>query len=156
MLECTSGLEKLAKFFRFGLLAAIVAVTTLIIAGPEHHGILNPFRVAKVNAEGGIFAAPGYIALTTFSGNNDRFYIIDTSKKPPVICAYTVDGAKLRLVSAREFDADSDIIDGSMTLTLPNGLSQKGIEGGNGVDVNTAKAYGEAQNKLLEKEKIQW
>jgi hypothetical protein len=81
----------------------------------------------------GICASPGYLMTTLGATNADRFYLMDTNKQ--VICVYSVDGDKLRLVAARKVDYDSDIWDASVPL---KGIK---VEGGNGVSRDEAKAY---------------
>jgi hypothetical protein len=135
--------DKLARWTRLGLIAGIAIVAGLLMTNP-HSTSLNPFVVNRANAEGGIAAAPGYLVLTVNVGAASRFYIIDTTKK--VVCIYDVVGDKLRLVSARRFDFDGDIFDGSIGVTK----FARGIEGGNGIDRKEAKEYGEAINKMWE------
>ena len=133
--------DKLAQVTRFCLVAAIAVVAALILAAPQQ---FNPLALKNATAEGGISAAPGYIALTANLGNASRFYIVDKNKQ--VICVYTMNGDKLRLQSVRRFDFDSDIFAGD----LPTARQANGIEGGNGITRAEAKEYAEAIKKMRE------
>lgn len=134
---------KLAKFARYLLLFGIGGVLVLIVAAARGgHGSLNPVRVGSVNADM-ISAAPGCLVMTTTIGTGTNFYLIDTIKQ--VICVYQMDGDKIRLVSAREYKPDVEIVDSSLDVG-----NIKSFEGGNGVDRQTAEAYGEGLKKVLE------
>ncbi|HYF51945.1 MAG TPA: hypothetical protein VEJ63_21230 [Planctomycetota bacterium] len=133
----TSFADKLATATRFCLVAGIAIVGALILSDK---GAPNPFELKRATAEGGIAAAPGYLALTTNAAGS-RFYIIDKNKQ--VICVYTMTGDKLRLQSVRKFDFDSDIFAGDIATP-----KYKGIEGGNGIDRAEAKEYSEQIKKM--------
>lgn len=122
-------LERAARWTRFVIVAAIAVVLGLIVTTPRNE---VPLTMSRAQAEG-IGAAPGYLVTTLGANAAEKFYLIDTNNK--VICVYSVNGDKLRLVAARKFDIDSDIWDASTPL--------KGIvvEGGNGVSRNQAKNY---------------
>jgi hypothetical protein len=133
--------DRLVKPARILLVGGIAVVLTLLVIGPRNNSVLNPLNVQRAYAEGGVCAAPGYILLTAKQGGAAKFFICDTNKQ--VLCSYEMNGAKLRLVSARKFDADSQIFDASL---LP------GIEGhGTGVDRKTAQAYADAIKALKDK-----
>jgi len=136
--------DRLAKIARGILLAAIAVVVTLIILGPKNHGLPNPLSVGRVNAEGGICAAPGYLMMPVKTGGASKFYVCNTSKQ--VICVYETNGDKLRLVGVRKFDKDVEIFDASLQVgkTPPEGHSE-------GIDRTQAGAYGEAIKTLREK-----
>ena len=134
--------EKLAYMTRVVLIGMIIVVATLMITNFSQSS--NPFSINRANAEGGICATPGYLTLTSDLGRASKFFIIDTNRQ--VICVYNMIGDKLRLVSARKFDFDSDIFDGS----LPMGTAAHGIEGGNGVTRTEARIYSEGLKKLWE------
>lgn len=145
--------DKVASVTRIILVAAIVIVAALIISNPSRQDSMNPFTVGRANAEG-IVSAPGYIALTSPTGQN--FYIIDSKKQ--VICVYSILGGQLRLVAARKFDYDTKIWDDSVNLAKYN---PKLIpwDNGDGIfrdpplnepDALSAKTYAEAFQKAWE------
>jgi hypothetical protein len=136
--------DKLATFTRAALLVAIAVVVALLIVGKKN-GFDYPLTMDVAQANG-IAAAPGYLALNTSASS--VFYIIDTNKQ--VICTYKITGGELRLVSARKFDADSDIPDGSLPIVGSGGRTIRAIDGSDGVDRNTAKEYGDGLKKLMD------
>ena len=136
----------LAKRIRFGLLLGIVVVVGLIFSASRQDSALQPFFMRPAYA-GPVAAAPGFLALSAVAGVNQKFYLIDTTKE--VVCTYQLEGDKIRLVSAREFKRDTDILDSSIELTGPDGKVIK-IEGGSGVDRETAEHYADGIKKLLE------
>ncbi|MFH0938832.1 MAG: hypothetical protein V1899_06090 [Planctomycetota bacterium] len=135
--ESKSFVEKLAYMMRVVLIGMIIVVAVLMIT--SSHQSANPFSISRANAEG-ICATPGYLVLTASIGGANKFFIVDTNKQ--VICVYGMVGDKLRLVSARKFDFDSDIFDGSLQIG-----AMRGIEGGNGVTRAEAKIYSEGLKK---------
>jgi hypothetical protein len=147
-----SFLDKTARIVRFILIAAIGFFIILLIAAPQKFE--NPLVVRNAFGEGGVSAAPGYIALNCNGSTSSRFYLIDTNKQ--VICVYSLNGAKLRLVSARKFDFDAKIVDSSLQGQDAKGRGLKPIEGGNGIDRDIAKDYSEAIQKWLDDAKIKW
>jgi len=134
--------DKMAKIARVVLLAAIAVVLALIVISPKILMNSNPMSIGKAHAEGSISAAPGYLMLTMATGANSKLYVNDSNKQ--VICIYEVTGDKLRLVSARKYDFDSTIFD----MSIPMG--GKVPEGGNGLNREGAKAYGETIKKGFE------
>ena len=133
-------MDKLARISRVILLGAIAVVLGLIVMSPRDSAF-NPMMLRRAQAEGSICAAPGYLMLTMAIGANSKLYLNDTNKQ--VLCVYEVTGDKLRLVSARKYDYDNAIFDGS----IPAGTANKPIEGGNGITRDEAKNYGEAIQK---------
>jgi len=132
--------DKLARFTRVVLIGAVVVVAVLLITNPPQSA--NPFSIGRAQADG-LCASPGYLVLTANLGGASKFYIIDANKQ--VICVYDMVGDKLRLVSARKFDFDSDIFDGSLQVG-----AVRGIEGGNGITRGEAKMYSEGLKKMWE------
>ncbi|MCW8133362.1 MAG: hypothetical protein KIS92_23670 [Planctomycetota bacterium] len=138
--------ERWARAVRFALLSGIAALSVLIVASVSD-GAKNPFRIKDANAEL-ISAAPGFIAMTSSIGTGVNFYLIDTNVG--VICVYQMDGDKIRLVAARDFTHDTDIVDGSLNVVAADGKQLKAFEGGSGLDKKDAEAYAEALKKLIE------
>jgi hypothetical protein len=134
--------DKLARVARLALIGGIAVVAALLVTSPRP--LENPFTLSRAQAEG-IAAAPGYLSMTVTVGNQSKFYVIDTNKK--AICVYDIVGDKVRLVSARKFDFDSEIFDGSIAVQPKYG---RGIEGGSGIDRKEAKEYSEAIAKMWE------
>ena len=134
---------KLARITRFILAGAIAVVVTLIVIGSQNRGWVNPLSVTQARADGSIVAAPGYLALTMKLGVG-HFHLFDTDKKE--ICTYQLVGDKLRLVAARKFDFDSDIVAGDIQTTKHG----HGIEGANGITRSEAKDYAEESKKIIE------
>jgi len=87
-----------------------------------------------------VSAATSYLSFTVRLGTNNKFYITDTNRK--VICVYTLAGEKLRLVSARNIDNDSKIVDGSIQAPIA-------IEGA-GVTRTQAEQYAQNCKPLLD------
>lgn len=138
--------ERWARAVRFALLAGIATLSVLIVAS-VNDGAKNPFRIKDANAEL-ISAAPGFIAMSSSIGTGVNFYLIDSTVG--VICVYQMDGDKIRLVAARDFTHDTDIVDGSLNVTATDGKQIKAFEGGSGLDKKDAEAYAEALKKLIE------
>lgn len=96
-------------------------------------------------------AAPGFIAMTLASGGSGsnadpKIYLVDATKR--VVCVYAFRNEKIRLVSARMFDADMGILDASEPVRSEDGRSViRPPEGNNGFDRNTAEAYAKGQQK---------
>jgi hypothetical protein len=148
-----------ARYIRYGLMLAVAVMVALILLEVPWQS-QQRFRVRSAYADG-IGAAPGMIAIslgggggggsaggetsTTAGGGSatNRFFIIDTAKN--VICVYTMTGEKIRLVNARKYDADTDIVDASLDVA---GI--RSFEGGNGLSRVEAKAYSEGLKKLME------
>lgn len=106
--------DRLARIARGVLLAAIAVVSALIVLGPQNHGLPNPLSVGRANADGSLSAAPGYIIMPVKQGAAARFLICDSTKQ--VICLYEMNAEKLRLISVRKFDKDSEIFDASLRV----------------------------------------
>ena len=128
------------------ILLVVVAVLLALLVFAKREGGGPPALMGAANANL-ISAAPGYIALSApqAAGN---FYIIDSNKQ--VICVYQTDGEKIRLVSAREFSQDMEIVDSSQPMPTPSG-KPVGIEGnGTGVTRAEAQFYAESLKKWLD------
>jgi putative hemolysin len=139
--------DKLARIARGILLAAIAVVIALIIVGPKNGGLPNPLSVGRANAEGGICAAPGYIMMPVKQGGVSRFCVCDTTKQ--VICIYEMNGEKLRLVSVRKFDKDTEIFDASLQVgaKAPEGHTPGLNRREAGLYAEAIKAYREKAEK---------
>jgi hypothetical protein len=119
--DTVSTLEKAAVITRYLI---VVAFAFALSGGFGFRGG-NPAHAASP-----ISAAPGYLSFTVKNANNSKFYITDTNRK--TICAYSLNGDQVRLVSARKIDIDSRIVDG--TLKAPVNIE-------NGVTRDEAKEY---------------
>src|SRR5438046_3059969 len=95
--------ERLARWTRFALLAAIAVVLGLIVTTPRDETSDYPRLMNRAQAEG-IAAAPGYLLTSIGISNADKLFLVDTTKQ--VICTYGVTNDQLRLQSARKFDND--------------------------------------------------
>lgn len=139
-----------AKSVRLVLLFAIAALASMALSNrpstssPSKNPFHLPFAEAAHTA-----AAPGFISLTIQNPGNRKLCLIDKDKQR--ICVYSVKGDKLRLVSARAFNHDTDILDASLNVKSPTGGILSPIEGGSGVDSKTAAEYAEGL-KIWEKE----
>lgn len=154
MAEKPTVFERITQAARFALLTAISVIAALILTAPRTEtGLGNPFMMRPAMAEGaggaggGISAAPGYLMLTIGINGTDKFYIVDTNKQ--TICVYSVLGDKLRLVSARKFDFDSEIPEGSLRATGDDGRSYV-LEAGNGFNREEAKTYSKYVKQAIE------
>jgi hypothetical protein len=160
-----------ARYIRYGLMAAIAAMVALILLEVPWHSEQR-FRVRS--AYGDIGAAPGLLVISIGGGGggmaglggggdsgsasggggggggSTRFYIIDSAKK--VICVYNMTGDKIRLVNARQYDCDTDILDASIDVPVAGG-TMKAFEGGNGLSRVEAKAYSEGLKKMMDQAK---
>lgn len=143
-MESTQGSkgDRIAKGVRYVLLAGIATMAVLIVASAR-----NPFEVKTANAEL-ISAAPGFLALSASTGQETNFYLIDSTKQ--VICVYQMVGDKIRLVAARDYTKDMEIVDGSLNVLAADGRPLKPVEGGDGHDRKDAEAYADALKKLIE------
>lgn len=134
-----SMLGSAARWTRFALLAGIAIVLGLIVTTPR-----NEYPLTMSRAQANILAAaPGFLMTTLGATNAERFFLVETNKQ--VICTYNVNGDKLRLDTARRFDVDSDIKDGSTPL---KGIK---VEGGNGISREEAKIYLDEFNAQMQK-----
>ena len=106
----------------------IVGMIAVVLFGTSDDG---RSAMNRAYASGGIAAAPGYHA-TTINGTGSRFYITDTNAK--IICVYSLHGERLKLVSARRFDNDEKVFDGSIKAPIA-------IEGGSGVNFEDTEKY---------------
>ncbi|HYF52374.1 MAG TPA: hypothetical protein VEJ63_23405 [Planctomycetota bacterium] len=111
-----------AHVFRY-ILAGLFA---LVLFGGSS---VLPLPGSTVQAHG-ISSAPGYLS-TTIQGN-ERFYLIDSNAK--IICVYGLHGQELKLFSARRFNVDEQIFDGSIKAPIA-------IEGQDGVTYEQAEQY---------------
>ncbi len=139
MTDKPSILGRAARWTRFALLAGIAIILGVIVTTPRNE---YPLQMSRAQAAG-IAAAPGYLMTSLNATTADRFFLVDTNKQ--VICVYQVSGDQLRLIAARKFDIDSDILDGSFPM--------KGVklEGGNGLSREEAKSYLDEFKLLVEK-----
>lgn len=147
----TQAQPRWGERLRVVLVGAIVLMIGLTLwKAPWSGGDRYMMRSAYGNALG---AAPGMLALT-LPGSGDRImdnkiYLIDTTKM--VICVYAFRNEKIRLVSAREFSRDMDIMDASDSVPTPDGRGQiRPPEGNNGFDRDTAAAYADGQKLLID------
>ena len=135
---------------RYALMAAIaVMVVLLLFQGPRSG---SPRYVLNSAYAESVAAAPGFLAVMLPGGGGDvggggagggvgglRFYLVDTTKQ--VVCVYTMVGDRIRLVSAREYSRDMDIVDASLTVPTKGGAQIRSFEGTQGIDRATAEAY---------------
>jgi len=132
--------DRIAKFVRMGLVAGIVAVAAMIFVDLRKDPSSG---VYLKSAHADIAAAPDFIALTAAADQNSKFYLVDTTKQ--VICVYQLVGEKIRLVAARDFSQDTDIVDTSSAVG-----GQPSPEGGNGATVKEAILYRDALKKAID------
>jgi hypothetical protein len=92
----------LARYAMVALFAIALSATWQSSGGPGD----------RVHAATPVSAAPSFLSFTAKVGGNGKFFITDTNRK--VICVYSLTNDQLRLVSARKFDHDSRIRDGSI------------------------------------------
>ena len=157
--------ERWAKRVRHVLMLTIAAMVVLLLFGaPRGSSSRLAIRSAYAEAVG---AAPSMLALILpggggLAGGTDtggggggggglRFYIVDTGKQ--VVCVYGLNGDKIRLVSAREYSRDMDILDASLDVpasTAKGPMQIKSFEGTQGIDRTTADLYATGLQKLLE------
>jgi|GEM_PF-1729042 len=131
--------ERLAKIARMALIAIIAVIAGMLIAGRN-----NPFNSKPAHANN-IAAAPGYLMLTLTPSAASTLYVTDTNKQ--VICGYSLTGDKLRLTSARKYDFDSDVFDGSIDAPKP-------LEGGNGLNRAETEVYSKSIKEIFEKQTV--
>lgn len=152
MSEQKSWGERLAQWTRFALLAAIAVVVGLMVTTPRDEISGYPRMMSRAQAEG-ICAAPGFLLSTIGITPADKLYLVDTNKQ--VICVYGCSNDQLRLQSARKYDFDTEIPEGSAELDI--GGKRFKAEGGNGLTRDQAKGYAEkikeAIDNLLKKHK---
>ena len=150
----TPAQSRWGERLRFVLAGAVVVMIGLILwKAPWSGGDRFTMRSAYGNSVG---AAPGILAITIPEtqgrGSNHKIYLIDSTKM--VCCVYAFRNEAIRLVSAREFSRDMDILDASDRVPTPDGRGTiKPPEGNNGFDRDTAAAYAEGQKKLVEQSK---
>jgi hypothetical protein len=133
--------ERLAIVTRY----LCVAVFAVVIFGGglgQKAPSLNPLPLNAAYAAGGISSAPGYLSLTMKNGNNNKFYLVDTNRQ--MILVYALNNDQLRLVSARCFDVDRKILDGTIKAPMA-------IEGSNGVTYSEAEQYLKSVTPILER-----
>jgi hypothetical protein len=124
--EIASG-ERAAVSARYLLMA--LAVGWFLCGGGEKAP--NVLRVDPAHASVPVGAAVSYLSFTTKDAGNGKFFITDTNKK--VILTYALDGQTLRLVSARKFDHDLKLFDGSIKApesleAANNGLTREDVK----------------------------
>jgi hypothetical protein len=132
--------DRVARWVRLGLVAGIVGLAVLILVDLRKD---TGSGVYLRSAHADIAAAPDFIALSVAADQNSKFYLIDTTKQ--VICVYQLVGEKIRLVAARDFAQDTDIVDTSGAVG-----GQPSPEGGNGATVKEAILYRDALKKAIE------
>ena len=129
------------------LIAGIGALVLLLILTPQDRP-LNPLNVQSARATG-VGAAPGFLLLTDgLSGVDARFYLVDTSTN--VMAVYATNSEKIRLLTVRNFDKDTDIVDASITIQGPDGRPIQ-VEGGSGIDQKAAGYYADKLKEFLDK-----
>ena len=138
-------IEKLPKYIFNVLVVSIAVMAALVVTQDREHGSSHPFAIRTANAEM-IAAAPGFLTLSVPQAGGN-FYVVDSTKQ--VICVYQLDGDRIRLVSARDFSIDTEIKDSSLPLPGPNRRPIK-IEGGSGVDTDTAAFYAKQLKQYIE------
>lgn len=129
------GGERTAVAARYALLG--LALVWFVHARPE------PGRMMQINpahASVPVGAAVSYLSFTAKDVGEGKFFITDTAKK--VILTYSLHGDQLRLVSARKFDHDLRLVDG--TVKAPESLEGAG----NGLTREEVKAY--AKNSKMQ------
>jgi hypothetical protein len=161
------------KAVQYALLGAIAAMAFLFWALPPGPSGPSPLAMKQAMAEG-VAAAPGFLLITipdvgaranvggvgggaVGGGGGNRLYLADTTKE--VLCTYSIGGDKIRLVGARNFSADTGIVDASLSNvpTLDaNGNpvapgTMKEFEGGNGLTRSEAVLYERGIKKLMER-----
>lgn len=109
--------ERVAVFARYLLLG--LGLAWFISAKPDASRVM---QIDTAHASVPVGAAVSYLSFTTKDVGEGKFFITDTAKK--VILTYTLNGEQLRLVSARKFDEDLRIVDG--TVKAPESLEATG------------------------------
>lgn len=145
-----AGLSSWAHRLRMLLMVTAVVLTGLVLYRALGTGHEDTFIKSAYGSNVG--AAPGFVAvsLQDTGGRNQeaKIYLIDTNKR--VACVYAFRNEKIRLVSARRFEQDMDILDASEPVPSEDGRSViKAPEGNNGFDRKTAEAYAKGQQKLF-------
>lgn len=135
-----------ARYLLLGL-----ALAWFVSAKPE---VSNVAHIETAHASVPVGAAVSYLSFTTKDVGEGKFFITDTAKK--VILTYSLNGEQLRLVSARKFDEDLRLVDG--TIKAPESLESIG-QGLTRDDVKTyaknSKAQLDALAKRLGKDQMQ-
>ena len=126
-------LEKAAHIARY----AMVAVFAIALSATWQS---NNGSGDRAYAATPVSAAPSFLSFTAKVGGNSKFYITDTNRK--VICVYSLTNDQLRLVSARKFDHDSRIRDGSIKAPV----AMEGMP----LTRDDAEAYANNLQKLLD------
>jgi hypothetical protein len=136
MPETPPGIGRLARWTRALLIAGIAIVGMLILSSSRSD---FPLTMSRAHADI-LGASPGYLLTTLVPGANDKLYLLDRDQG--IVCVYNVNGNKLRLISARRFETD---------VKIPDGSKQYGnlrIEGNpNGLGIEEAKQYYEQWKK---------
>ena len=118
--------ERTALAARYLLMA--LALGWFLNGGAKPQSVL---RVDPAHASVPVGAAVSYLSFTTKDAGNGKFFITDTNKK--VIVTYALNGETLRLVSARKFDHDLKLVDGSVKAPeslegANNGLTREDVK----------------------------
>jgi hypothetical protein len=132
--ENPSWAERLSLAARYLIVAALAMILSLLLFGAKNDHAL---------ASSPVGAVPSMISFTAKVGTDSKFYVTDTARK--IICVYSLSGDKLRLVSARKYDIDQQILDSS----LPVGIT---IEGGNGATREKAAEFLKASKPALDQQ----
>lgn len=109
--------ERVAIVARYALLG--LGLAWFVSAKPDASRVM---KVDTAHASVPVGAAVSYLSFTTKDVGEGKFFITDTAKK--VILTYSLNGEQLRLVSARKFDDDLRLVDG--TVKAPESLEATG------------------------------
>jgi hypothetical protein len=136
--ESTRLPERVALCARYLIIAGFAMVFSVMMWGAKDD---------RAHASSPVAAAPSVISFTAKINRDSKFYITDTSRK--IICVYSLVGDKLRLVSARKYNHDSQILDSN----LPGAIT---IEGGNGITAEQAEQYVKQAKPELDRVADKW
>lgn len=131
------GSERAAIAARYLLLG--LGLAWLVTAKQDASRVM---KIDPAHASVPVGAAVSYLSFTTKDVGEGKFFITDTAKK--VILTYTLNGEQLRLVSARKFDEDLRIVDG--TIKAPESLEGAG----QGLTRDDVKAYAKNSKAQLD------
>jgi len=129
--------ERTAIAARYLLLG--LGLAWFVSAKPDASRVMH---VDTAHASVPVGAAVSHLSFTTKDVGEGKFFITDTAKK--VILTYTLNGEQLRLVSARKFDEDLRIVDG--TIKAPESLESTG----QGLTRDDVKAYAKNSKAQLD------
>jgi len=140
-----------AQRLRTALIFAVMLMVGLVLwKAPWDAGDNYVMRSAYGSTIG---ASPGFLVMT-IPGSGGRasdvkIYLIDSNKR--VACVYAFRNEKIRLVSARKFERDMDILDASDVVRTVDGRNMiTPPEGNNGFDRKTAADYADGLKKMID------